>query len=148
MFILYIFGDHSLNQNEKKINLIEEKFNIKVISPNFALRYGLGEEEIEDRLQKLIKYSDPNKKLKTLFIWPEGVFSGYSYREILYLREIFSKNFGTEHFILFGVNKASKKQDGFYNSLIIVNNKMEIIQEYKNKNLFLLESFYPLKNFA
>ena len=145
LFILYIFGDHSLNQNEKKINLIEEKFNIKVISPNFALRYGLGEEEIEDRLQKLIKYSDPNKKLKTLFIWPEGVFSGYSYREILYLREIFSKNFGTEHFILFGVNKASKKQDGFYNSLIIVNNKMEIIQEYKKQKLVPFGEFLPFE---
>ena len=65
--------------------------------------------------------------------------------DILYLREIFSKNFGTEHFILFGVNKASKKQDGFYNSLIIVNNKMEIIQEYKKQKLVPFGEFLPFE---
>ena len=43
------------------------------------------------RLKKLSRYSDPTNNLKTLFIWPEGVLSGYSYREILELREIFSK---------------------------------------------------------
>ena len=39
--------------------------------------------EIEERFKKLIRYSDPDKNKKTLFIWPEGVFSGYSFDEIL-----------------------------------------------------------------
>ena len=83
VFLLYIFGNHSINQN-KNINLSKkEKFNIKVISPNFELKYGISEEEIEERLLKLARYSEPNKNIRTLFVWPEGVFSGYSYEEIL-----------------------------------------------------------------
>ena len=58
------------------------RLNVKVISPNFELKYGLEYEEIKSRLKKLIRYSDPNPNIKTLFIWPEGVFSGYSYKEI------------------------------------------------------------------
>ena len=38
--------------------------------------------EDEKRLEKLIRYSDPEKDKKTLYVWPEGVFSGYSYNEI------------------------------------------------------------------
>ena len=56
---------------------------VKIISPNFDLKYGLILSQIEERFKKLIRYSDPDKDKKTLFIWPEGVFSGYSYNDIL-----------------------------------------------------------------
>ena len=52
------------------------------IFPNFDLEYGLNLSEIENKLKKLIRFSEPDNKKKTLFIWPEGVFSGYSYKEI------------------------------------------------------------------
>ena len=71
------------------------------------------------RLEKLIKYSDPSKNLKTLFVWPEGVFSGYSFKEISNFKKIFEKNFNENHFILFGSNRFDEKKKGFYNSLII-----------------------------
>ena len=41
------------------------------------------QEQVKERFKKLIRYSDPDKNRKTLFIWPEGVFSGYSYNDIL-----------------------------------------------------------------
>ena len=34
-------------------------------------------------MKNLIRYSDPEKDRQTLFVWPEGVFSGYSFGEIL-----------------------------------------------------------------
>ena len=74
------------------------------------------------------------RKFKTLFVWPEGAFSGYSYDELTILKEKFIKNFSDKHYILFGVNRVDEKKQGFYNSLIIVNNQFEIIKEYKNKN--------------
>ena len=49
---LYIYGNHSINLNQKKLPLIENKFNIKVISPNFDLEYGLSTEKIQSRLRK------------------------------------------------------------------------------------------------
>ena len=59
-FILYIYGNYSLNDNKQKLETIDEKFNIKVVSPNFKLEYGLNIEDLETRLDKLIRYSDPS----------------------------------------------------------------------------------------
>ena len=90
---LYIYGDYILNKNKRFLETVENKKLIKVVSPNFELKYGLNEDEIEERLKKIIRYSEPNKDKKTLFIWPEGVFSGYSYSEILIFKELIKKIF-------------------------------------------------------
>jgi len=99
---LYIYGNYTLNKNERFLETLENRELIKVISPNFDLKYGLSENEIEERLKKIIRYSEPNKEKKTLFVWPEGVFSGYSYNEILIFKELFKKNFSKNHLIILG----------------------------------------------
>ena len=142
----YIYGSHSINSNKKNLKNIENKINIKVISPNFKLEYGLDQADVENRLEKLIKYSDPEKDKKTLYVWPEGVFSGYSYKEIKNLTKNFSKNFSKNHYILFGINRLDEKMNGFYNSLIVVNNEMKIIQEYKKQKLVPFGEFLPFEN--
>ena len=83
---LYIYGNYEINKNNKILKSVKEKIYVKIISPNFDLQYGLSSKEIEDRLNKLVRYSDPDKKKETLFIWPEGVFSGYSYDQIYLLK--------------------------------------------------------------
>ena len=96
-------------------------------------------------MKKLIKYSSPTKNTQTLFVWPEGVFSGYSYKEILVLKELFQKNFDKNHYILFGINKIDENKKKFYNSLIIVNNKLEILQEYNKQKLVPFGEFLPFE---
>ncbi len=144
--ISYIYGNHSINLNKKNLKNIENKINIKVISPNFKLEYGLSKSDVENRLKKLIKYSDPEKDKKTLFVWPEGVLSGYSFKEIKSLSKNFSENFSKNHFILFGINRLDEKMNGTYNSLIIVDNEMNIIQEYKKQKLVPFGEFLPFEN--
>ena len=145
-FLMYIYGNYVINQNKINLNLIEEKFNIKVISPNFELKYGLSIKEIDERLRKLIRYSDINKESKTLFIWPEGVFSGYNFKDMQKFKNQFEENFSENHFILFGVNRSADENKGYYNSLIVINNKMEIIQEYKKQKLVPFGEFLPLES--
>jgi len=145
LLALYIYGNHSINQNQYFLDNIDKKINIKVISPNFELNYGLSNEDIKERLSRLIRYSDPEKNLKTLFVWPEGVFSGYSYGQLSNLKDIFYKNFSENHLILFGVNILDKKKGGFFNSLIIVNNRFEKIYEYKKQKLVPFGEFLPLE---
>ena len=98
-------------------------------------------------MQKLVRYSDPTKNIETLFVWPEGVFSGYDFDEIQILKEKFQKNFDKEHLILFGVNTYDEKGKGFYNSLVIVNNQLEILREYKKQKLVPFGEFLPFENF-
>ncbi len=145
LFMLYIYGNHSINLNQKKIQSVDNKLNIKIISPNFELKYGLNQDEIKNRLRKLIRYSDPINDKKTLYIWPEGVFSGYSFKELLDLKKFFLKNFSENHLILFGVNRISEEKNGYFNSLVIINNKMEIVQEYYKQKLVPFGEFLPFE---
>ena len=48
---------------------------------------------------------------------------------------------------MFGINRFSKSHNRFFNSLIIVNNKFEILQEYKKQKLVPFGEFLPFENF-
>tara|TARA_B100000767_G_scaffold273378_1_gene303298 strand:- start:2722 stop:4281 length:1560 start_codon:yes stop_codon:yes gene_type:complete len=143
---LYIFGGYELNKNKNYLKTVNEKINVKIISPNFKLQYGLSLNQIEDRLRNLIKYSEPNSNKKTLFIWPEGVFSGYSYNEILIFKDLINKKFSKNHYIVFGINKLEPTTDSYYNSLLIINNELEIIQQYNKQKLVPFGEFLPFEN--
>jgi apolipoprotein N-acyltransferase len=148
LFILsvYIYGNYKINSNKNILKSVNDKIFVKVISPNFDLKYGLNFEEIRDRLKKLIKYSDPDMNRSTIFIWPEGAFSGYSYTEILGFKKLISENFSKKHLIIFGVNKIDPDTNNFYNSMLVVNNNFEIIQIYNKRKLVPFGEFLPLEN--
>ena len=127
------------------INKIENLVYVKIISPNFELKYGLDKNEIENRFKKLIKFSNPNKEQKTLFIWPEGVFSGYSFEEVQVFKELIASNFSKKHIIIFGINRLDKASGNFFNSMLAINNKFEIIQSYEKQKLVPFGEFLPFE---
>ena len=48
IFLIYIFGNFFVNSNnDQKIELVDKKFYVKVISPNFELGYNFTKEEME-----------------------------------------------------------------------------------------------------
>ena len=144
---IYIYGNYENNKNKKILENQNEKIYVKIISPNFNLEYGLSNKKIEERLKKLIKYSEPNKDKETLFIWPEGVFSGYSYDQILNFRELIFKNFSRKHYIIFGTNRLDTTSGSFYNSMLIVNNNFDVVQSYNKRKLVPFGEFLPLESF-
>jgi len=145
IFSLHIYGNYEINKNNK-ILINSEKIYVKIISPNFDLKYGLNSKEIEERFKKLIRYSDPDKNKKTVFIWPEGVFSGYNYDEILIFRELILQNFSSNHYIIFGTNKLEPTTGLFYNSMLVINNNFDIIQSYNKRKLVPFGEFLPFEN--
>ena len=145
IFSFYIYGNYKINKNKKLLLDQNEKIYVKIISPNFDLRYGLSLKEIEKRVNKLIRYSDPDKKKETLFIWPEGVFSGYSYDQVLNFKELIFKNFSNKHHIIFGSNRLDPLSGNFYNSMLIVNNNFKIVQSYNKRKLVPFGEFLPFE---
>ena len=149
VFLTYIYGTFTINKNNAVIDYLNKKDSIytKVISPDFKLKYYLSIEEVEIKIKKLIRYSDPDPNRKTLFIWPEGVFTGYNYNEISQFSNLIKENFSEKHLILLGLNTFDKISSTYFNSLILVNNKFEIIYRYNKKKLVPFGEFLPFNKF-
>jgi len=146
IFSFYIYGNYTINKNKKFLENESKKTYVKIISPNFDLQYELSIQEIKERFEKLIRYSDPDKKKQTLFIWPEGVFSGYSFEQILIFKELISKSFSNNHYIIFGANRLEPTSGYFYNSMLTINNNFDIIQSYNKRKLVPFGEFLPLES--
>jgi apolipoprotein N-acyltransferase len=146
-FANYLYGSLVINKNIDALNLnSKNKFmHVKIISPSFDLKYNLTDQEIRDLMQKLVKYSEVDKNKKTIFIWPEGVFTGYTFSEIKKYKEIIKSNFSENHKIVFGVN--TKQEDNLYNSFVVINNKFEIIYRYNKKKLVPFGEFLPIETY-
>ena len=152
-FSNYIYGSFSINKNTKFINNLAKNENnltsIKIVSPNFDLNYNLSQSELNNQILKIIKFSEPEKNKKTLFIWPEGIFGGYSYSEVKEIKTIFQENFSKNHTVIFGINLRNEYSDKetYFNSLIAVNNNFEIIYKYNKRKLVPFGEFLPFEDF-
>ena len=148
-FINYISGSIIMNKNQKEIQNINEKkdFNyVKIISPNFDLKYNLSNYDLENLIKDLIRYSEPDKKRETLFIWPEGVFTGFELNEIFKHENLFKNSFSEKHTIIFGVNTLGQSNK-YYNSFIAIDKNLKILYQYNKKKLVPFGEFLPLEKF-
>jgi apolipoprotein N-acyltransferase len=148
----YIYGSSIIKNNNNKIIDLDlnsgNSIYTKIISPNFDLEYNLTESNIEENILKLIKYSDPDKSKKTLFVWPEGILSGYHFEQIKKFEYLFKEAFADNHIVLFGVNYEVSRDDQIdtFNSLVIVNNKLEVLFKYNKIKLVPFGEFLPFEN--
>jgi len=147
IFLTYIYGTFSINKNKALTNYLDsdKKIYTKVISPNFSLKYNLSIDEVKNRLEKLARYSNPEKKKTTLFIWPEGVFTGYDIMQVAQFSDLIKDNFSEKHFILFGINTTDKNSKGYFNSLVVINNNFEVLYQYNKKKLVPFGEFLPFE---
>ena len=133
--------------NEKELDSQNSIFT-KIVAPNFDLKYDLSNEDIIKNISKLIKYSAPKENIRTLFVWPEGVFTGYNFEEIKQYKSLIEEAFSSNHLILFGVNTVVENQDNnkVFNSLVIIDNKFEIQFKYDKIKLVPFGEFLPFEN--
>ena len=86
-FSNYFYGSYKINSLKQYPS---EKINFKIVSAKIDMISFKDEVNVAS---KLIKYSEPNKQLKTIFIWPEGVFIDENFYKNKKIKELFKKNF-------------------------------------------------------
>ncbi len=143
-FSNYFYGSYKINNSNNLTTQAKEKINFKIVSAGFKLS------EFKDPIyvaSRLVKLSEPNKEKKTIFVWPEGTFMSRNFlkiKENSTIVSLFEKNFSKNHLIILGVNTEKNKK--YFNSMILVNRKLEILAQYDKKKLVPFGEFLPLEN--
>ncbi len=144
----YFYGSYIINTDRNLTKKIDKNINFKIVTA------GLNLFEFNDPLlvtSKLIKFSEPNKEAKTIFVWPEGTFMSENFfnaKKRDKIKLIFKENFSKNHLIILGANTEKKnnfKKD-YFNSLIVVNNNLDIIAKYDKRKLVPFGEYLPFEN--
>ncbi len=128
------------NQNSDiKINS-----TLKIISPKIKIDRFFINEEPSELIKELIILSDPSSKKDTIFIFPEGMLTSISLKNLKVYKELFSNNYSQNHKIILGIN--SEKNSKIFNSLIVIDNNANVLDEYNKNNLVPFGEFLPFEN--
>ncbi len=148
-FMIFIINySYGIFKANNKNYSFDDNISVKIISPNISLKdYQNQTEELQ--LKRLIKISDPDKDKKTLFIWPEGIFYRSDLGELKKYKYLFEEKFSENHLIILGINNFTSIDDKngqkYFNSLVLLNNKLEILSLYNKINLVPFGEFLPLE---
>ena len=141
-FINYFWGYSILKKHE----LIEKNdlgFTIKVISPKINISRYFQNKDPSIFIYELINISEPNSSNETIFIFPEGILSSIYFEDLKKFKTFFSNNFSEKHKIILGMNIYEKEK--IYNSLLVLNNDLNILEKYYKNKLVPFGEFLPFE---
>ena len=143
IFTNYFWG--SLNLKQFELTEKEELgFTIKIISPKININRYFQNENPSEFISELINISKPNLSSETLFILPEGILSSIYFEDLKKFKTLFSNKFSKKHKIILGMNIYEKEK--IYNSLILLNNDLNIVEKYYKNKLVPFGEFLPFEN--
>ena len=142
----YIYGFKVIN-NKNKSNLNYSSQKIKIISPKISIDKFINNPDEKSILIDLIKLSNPKKNIPTIFIWPEGALTGIYFDELSKYSNLFSSNFSNNHLIIMGINTQNsiKNTGQIYNSMIAVDNNLQLLAKYNKNKLVPFGEFFPFE---
>ena len=143
-----IFGNYEL-KNQNLVLMKKHNFIIKVLSPKINIDRFYNVENEEIIIKDLINLSKPNPEVPTIFIWPEGIISSTNLNHIKIYEKLFKENFSKKHLIVLGINDSIYKngKEKIYNSLVVLNNNLDIVDIYYKNNLVPFGEFLPFENY-
>ena len=141
----FSLGKKRLNNNESSISLNKGQI-IKVISSTIAIERFYNEEKEIEIVKELLKKSKSDKYLPTIFIWPEGVLTSSFLKDIKKYQDLFEENFKKDDLIVLGINDIKYENEiRIYNSLAILDSKLNVVSLYYKNKLVPFGEFMPLE---
>jgi apolipoprotein N-acyltransferase len=146
LFSINYYGLSKIKNNEKFYKNFEN-FSIKIISPKISIDKFFDNNSIDFILDELVSLSNPQSSKPTIFIFPEGVLAGYSLNQLNMFKENFFKAFSDEHIIIMGINteKIINNNLEVYNSMVILDNKLNLLNQYNKNKLVPFGEFLPFE---
>ena len=145
ILIINFFYGSLIVKNNKKTYETNLNFVIKIISPKIDINRFFKEENPEKIILELVKLSEPNNLEKTIFIFPEGVLSNISLKDLKNYSYIFSENYSDQHKIIMGIN--SNEEAKVFNSMVVLDKDVNILAKYNKNKLVPFGEFLPFENF-
>ena len=147
IFISNIFYGTFIIKNKKFIN-DNINYKIKILSPKIAINRFLNYENPENIVNELIALSKPDFSENTIFVFPEGILSSIYFEDLKNYQTLFSNNFSDNHIIIMGMNTYKKVNDklNVYNSLVVFDNKLNLLSKYDKIKLVPFGEFLPFED--
>ena len=136
------------HDNFDSLESIKNPYKIKVISPNINLDRFFSKKDELKIINELIELSSPIEKEPTIYLWPEGIIPDSYLEDMSKYRNLFENNFGKNDLIIMGLNsrEITNNEYKYFNSMVIFNNKLDILANYNKVNLVPFGEFTPFEN--
>jgi apolipoprotein N-acyltransferase len=142
-----IFGNLKIDKFNTII-AVKNSYTIRSLSPNIDLDRFYSKKDELKLINELIKLSNSEKKIPTIFLWPEGIIPDSYLRDMGIYKDLFLDKFGNDDFIIMGLNSIENKNDKnlYFNTLAVFDNKLDLIYHYNKINLVPFGEFTPFEN--
>ena len=149
ILLLNHFYGYQKIKNDEKLYTQFDDLKIKIISPKISIERFFQTNNEGIIIEELIELSDPDILYNTIFIFPEGALAGVSFNHLKNYKEIFSKKYSRKHRIIMGINtkKIIDNSSNVYNSMVVLDNKLNLINVYNKIKLVPFGEFLPFENF-
>jgi len=154
LFLLFIltcndfYGYRKIKSDEKLYTEFKD-FKIKIVSPKISINRFFQPNNEGIIIEELIELSNPNILHNTIFVFPEGALAGVNLNKLKSFKEIFFKKYSEKHTIIMGINTEKRVENSSktYNSMVVLDNKLNLINEYNKIKLVPFGEFLPFENF-
>jgi len=140
----FFYGDLVIKKHEN-VNKTTLNSLIKIVSPKIEIDRFFQNETPEKLILELVKLSKPNHSKKTIFIFPENVLANIYLEDLKNYNYIFLENYSDKHKIIIGANSFTNSK--IFNSMVVLDNKANILSKYNKNKLVPFGEFLPFESF-